>query len=143
VPVNPLNFRHPRRDDIIVSLAGVATNLATAVAAALVLRLALGMGFNPYGGRSLLIAWWMVQELCILSVGLTLFNLIPLPPLDGSHVLKNLLPYHAAASYERMAPFASMLFLVLVLSGAAGYILGPPLVRIVVFLLGPALPGAF
>jgi Zn-dependent protease len=142
VPVNPFNFRHPRRDDILVSVAGVATNLATAVAVALLLRLALATGFTPASG-SLRTLWSMAQLLCVLSVCLAFFNLIPLPPLDGSHVLRNLLPREAARSYERMAPFGSILLLILIISGGLGYVLGPPVVRTVVFLLGPALPGAF
>jgi Zn-dependent protease len=136
VPVNPYNFRRPRRDDIIVSLAGVAANLATAIAVALLMRLTLGLGlwWTRFGA----IVWNMLLVLCQMSVGLMLFNLIPLPPLDGSHVLRNLLPYEKARAYDRLAPFAPFILLVLVLTPAIGYILGWPFVRIFFGLLGPA-----
>jgi Zn-dependent protease len=138
VPVNPLNFRHPRRDDILVSLAGVAANLATALLVAVALRLALQLDVDPLGSQAAKAAWTMAQLLVVISLGLMLFNLIPVPPLDGSHVLKNLLPRDAAVAYERSAPITSILFLMLILTGAFGTILGRPLFALVRLLLGPA-----
>lgn len=138
VPVNPYNYRHPRRDDILVSLAGVAANLATAVAVAVVLRLALQMGLHPGVSRPVAVAWLMASLLVQISIGLMLFNLLPVPPLDGSHVVRNLLPYHAAVAYQRVAPVASILFLVLIFTGVFGLFLWPPLNYIVGLLLGPA-----
>jgi len=135
VPVNPYNFRNPRRDDILVSLAGIGANLATAVVAALVFRLALGLG--AIGSSPVAQAvWTMVVVLVQISVGLAIFNIIPVPPLDGSHVLKNLLPYDMAAAYQRLAPVTSMIFLVLVVAGAFNSFLGWPVFFIVRLLLG-------
>ena len=139
VPVNPYNFRHPRRDDIIVSLAGVTANLATAIAVALVMRLTLGFGL--WATRVGAIAWNMLFLLCLMSVGLMLFNLIPLPPLDGSHVVRNLLPYEKARAYDRLTPLAPFILLVLVLTPAIRYVLMWPLERILVGLLGPVVAG--
>jgi Zn-dependent protease len=136
VPVNPFNFRHPRRDDILVSIAGVAANLATAVAVALVLRLTQTWGAweTHFGG----IGWNMLILLCQFSVGLMLFNLIPIPPLDGSHVLSQLLPYQAARAYDRFAPMGQFVLIGLIVSGAVGVLWRWPMVWIVHFLLGNA-----
>lgn len=133
VPVNPYNFRHPRRDDIFVSLAGVAANLATALTLALLMRLTLHLGFwQTSAGFTV---WRMLSTLLIFSLALMLFNLIPIPPLDGSHVLKNLLPRGAAAAYERLYRYAPFLLIILVFSGGVGYIIGWPLTRLVMLLL--------
>jgi len=134
VPVNPYNFRHPRRDDIFVSLAGVTANIATAVVVAIILRIA-----GPTHAFSSPLArhfWVMLQILLFMSVGLFLFNLIPIPPLDGSHVLRNMLPYDKAAAYERLAPALSLALLVLVVSGGVGWILYHPFNFIIGLLLG-------
>ena len=137
VPVNPANFHHPRRDDILVSVAGVATNLATAVAVGLVLRFTYGWGvWQTQGGA---IAWSMLLLLCQISVGLMLFNLIPIPPLDGSHVLRQLLPYEAARAYDRLAPMAPFLLIVLVISDGMSLLLRWPFYWILHLLLGNAL----
>lgn len=138
VPVNPYNFRHLRRDDILVSLAGVAANLATAVAVAIVMRLALQSGFDYGGSRPAVVLWLMGHLLVRISIGLMIFNLIPLPPLDGSHVLRHMLPYHIASAYERAAPILSIAFLVLIFTGVLGTVLFPPVDSLVHFLLGPA-----
>ncbi|HUT33815.1 MAG TPA: site-2 protease family protein [Planctomycetota bacterium] len=136
VPVNPYNFRNPRRDDILVSLAGVAANLLTAIALALLIRLAGHLGFNPLTSRVVWTLWLMVHVLLLMSLGLFLFNLIPVPPLDGSHVLRNLLPRDMAIAYERAAPIASVIFLILIVSGGMNPILGPPHAFLVHLLLG-------
>jgi len=140
VPVNPFNLRNRRRDDIFVSLAGVTANFATAVAVAMILRLVLKLGFNPITAtRPTLIAWKMAQELCLVSIGLMLFNLIPLPPLDGSHVLRELLPEGAARAYIRIAPYAPIILIAMVFTGAIRFVLFWPFFYIVDLLLGDVL----
>ena len=140
VPVNPYNFRNPRRDDILVSLAGVAANMATAIALAIVIRIAVHFGFNPRTSQVVWTLWLMLHVLLLMSVGLFLFNLIPVPPLDGSHVLRNVLPYDKAVAYERLTPVFSMAFLILMVTnahhGIIDAVLGPPHTFIVRLLLG-------
>jgi Zn-dependent protease len=136
VPVNPFNFRNPRRDDIIVSAAGVATNLATAVVVAIVLRATIRLPvWDAYAGK---IVWNLLLVLCQISVGLAVFNLIPLQPLDGSHVLSALLPYEAARAYDRFAPIAPFILLAVVMLPVTGRLLGWPIVHLVNLLLGEA-----
>jgi Zn-dependent protease len=68
--------------------------------------------------------WQMLFTLLVFSLALLLFNLIPLPPLDGSHVLENLLPRDAAMAYARLRPFAPLLLVALVLTHAVNGLLG-------------------
>ena len=87
VIIDPRNFRKPRRDDILVSLAGPAANLVTAfLALVALLVLKSTMGHLSFG------VYQVFQLIIIYNINFAIFNLIPLPPLDGSHVLMQLLP---------------------------------------------------
>ncbi len=87
VPVNPLRFRNWRRDDILVSVAGVTANLLQAIAWSILLRLSMAYLSGTLGAS--------VATLCFIGVEinvvLMMFNLLPIPPLDGSHIALNLL----------------------------------------------------
>ncbi len=83
VPIDPFNFRHPRRDEIIVSFAGPFANISLAVIMTVVLR------FIP---ASSMIAYQLGALFILINVSLFVFNLLPIPPLDGSHIFLNLLP---------------------------------------------------
>ncbi len=85
VPINPRNFKKPRRDDTIVSLAGVTVNFLLAFASVIILYIYIALG----GRNDVLMT--ILDYFCIINLGLMVFNLIPIPPLDGSHVLENLL----------------------------------------------------
>ena len=120
VPVTPRNFKNYRRDDIIVSLAGIATNLIVAflfsfvyVAGILKLGLATNEAFMSIIGS-------------IISINLTLavFNLIPIYPLDGSHVAESLLMHKIPRVFMFLRQYGQIILLGLILSGATSYILG-------------------
>ncbi len=99
VPVDPRYFKNPRKDIIFMSLAGPAANLMLAALAGLALR------FFMFPSE---IYQLTLFYLLFMNVGLGLFNLIPLPPLDGSHILENLLPLNASLKYReigRYGPF--------------------------------------
>jgi Zn-dependent protease len=111
VPVNPRNYRHYKRGDIIVSLAGIATNLVLAV---LCLGLVVGVGIVGSaipGGQVLALFQRMLFWGIWLNLLLACFNLIPIPPLDGSHVLAHLLPPSLALPYRRLQQYG---FLILI-----------------------------
>ena len=99
VPVNISNLRHRRRDDTLVALAGPAMNVALAVAVMVIARLALA----PGGAAADRIAEASVT-LATLSLFLCFFNLLPVPPLDGSHVLKNFIRM-SEETYLRLCQF--------------------------------------
>ncbi|MEN9817336.1 MAG: hypothetical protein RLZ32_1216 [Gemmatimonadota bacterium] len=104
VPVNPRNYRHYKRGDIIVSLAGVASNVVIAVACVpLILLLgALGRAL-PAAATPLGILQVMFDYGILLNLSLVAFNLLPIPPLDGSHVFKYLLPPAWSLRYQQVA----------------------------------------
>lgn len=110
VPVNPRNYRHYRRGDIIVSLAGVATNVVIAMASVpLIILLGLIARYLPDATRPLAILQQMLQVGILINLFLAAFNLLPIPPLDGSHVFKYLLPPKWALAYQRLAGFGFLL----------------------------------
>ena len=137
VPVNPYNLRRPRRDNLWISFAGPAANLtvaASAWAVLMVLKTAndrvglfikvmingffrqlgfslpvLQPGFYPLEGMALILLMMI-----ILNAYLAMFNLIPIPPLDGSGILMGLLPDGAAGRYDRIRPYGFILVLMLI-----------------------------
>ena len=106
VPVNPLRFRNMKRGIIFMAICGPLANLSTALAAGLLLR----FFFLPVELYLQVLLWVM-----LMNVGLGLFNLIPLPPLDGSHVLENLLAPSAAEKYRQIGRYGPVILLGIVM----------------------------
>jgi Zn-dependent protease len=140
VPVNPYNLRNPRRDNLWVSLAGPASNLSVALAALVLIRILravfpgitqflrgflmagyrLPPGFYPLEGLSLVLFYAV-----LINAYLAVFNLIPVPPLDGSGILSGLLSDRAAAAYDRIRPFGFLIVIVLISFGFLNIIMQP------------------
>lgn len=132
VPVNPMNFRHPRRDNVLVSIAGVGANMVLAVICGLALRLSmLGGAFLYAMPESLVI---MLVTGCIVNVSLAVFNMLPIPPLDGSHVVASMLPPSLAAAYMGIGSVG--IIILVVFMSAIGRIIGPIMLSIVSLLTG-------
>jgi Zn-dependent protease len=109
VPINPLRFRHPRWDSVKVSLWGPLSNVLFALALGVIIRFLPVMIVVKY--PVLLI---MVQ----VNLTLAFFNLIPIPPLDGSHIFSGLLPAEQARSYDRlMGQYGMFILIMLMISG--------------------------
>lgn len=108
VPVNPLNLRNLRRGELAVSAAGILANFGLAVAAAVIYHIlnALPQTF-PYLLGALL------RFTVTINLVLGIFNLFPIPPLDGSKVLLSQLPYNLAKSYQRLEPYGILILLIL------------------------------
>jgi Zn-dependent protease len=124
VPVDPRYFKDPRRDDFYVSLAGPASNLLVAFTCGLILR------FVPLDN----ILFLGVLVLAIfLNTAFALFNLIPVFPLDGSHVLKGLLPPVAAVKYSQYDRYGMTILILVILAdnfmrlGILNLLLGRPI----------------
>lgn len=126
VPVNPRNFRNYKRGDIIVSLAGVFVNLLLAIAFTLVVVAAIwAQRLAPGMGRS----WEIVANMgaygIIINLGLMLFNLIPIPPLDGSHVFYHLLPPRLGAQYRQLGQYGMLILFALLFFTSFSFLSGP------------------
>jgi len=113
VPVNPLNYRRPVMGDICVSVAGVAVNFLIAVILILMLNVVLLVSGNIAGSVSI----YVLLHAALLNIVLAMFNLIPIPPLDGSHLFKYLLPLNLRRSYEMLGRTgAGFIILILVIN---------------------------
>ena len=98
VPVNPFNYRRPVLGDICVSVAGVAVNFLIAVMMILLLNFVQFI----FGGLRETLAVNVLLNVALLNIVLAMFNLIPIPPLDGSHLFKYLLPQELRRSYDNL-----------------------------------------
>jgi Zn-dependent protease len=120
VPVSINRLRHPRNQAVLVGLAGPAVNVALAALCALVLHL-LTHGQIPPSSNGSVTGFTLGYELLYLAglanVIIAAFNLIPLPPLDGSSVVERLLPASMLPGYYRLRPYSMILVLVLVIAG--------------------------
>lgn len=111
VPFNPVNLKDIRRDPVLIALAGPASNLLLALGATVGLRLIAG-----FGGVDALVGplGQMAYYLVFINLLLMLFNLIPLPPLDGHYVLHYFLPRGGQQILESIGPFGIIITLILV-----------------------------
>jgi Zn-dependent protease len=126
VPVNIRYLHHPRRDYILVAAAGPASNLVLAFSAAIVLAL---LPVSPQtldeANVSVPVAAFLSQ-LVRLNVLLAVFNMLPIPPLDGGNVLAGLLPPSLAAPFNRLRPYGFLLLYALILTGGFEFFVVPP-----------------
>jgi Zn-dependent protease len=135
VPVNPMNYGRPRRDDILVSGAGIAANFAVAAALAILARVLVLAQVYPET-RMAEIGWAMMGEAIFLNFGLAVFNLLPVFPLDGSHILKNLLPLNAAIVFSNISRYGGMLLIAVVLLGQYVPFLAWPIIMLMLSFTG-------
>jgi Zn-dependent protease len=118
VPVVTRNYRNFKRGDIIVSLAGVATNLVIAIACVPLIILVGVIGSAvPAAATTGAIVQTMLRYGVVINLSLMAFNLIPIPPLDGSHVFKYLLPPAWALNYQRVGRQGLLILIILLTFG--------------------------
>ncbi|MBC8317968.1 MAG: site-2 protease family protein [Desulfobulbaceae bacterium] len=124
VPVDPRYFKNPMKDMLWVALAGPTANLITAIASSLAAQiLAATATFIPK--VILLPLFQMIAASIWINIILAIFNLVPIPPLDGSKVLMGLLPPRHAASFARLEPFGFLILLALFYTGILQKVLSP------------------
>ena len=123
VPVNPGNLHgHWRRKYMLIAAAGPASNMVLAVVAAIGLHLiGFGGGSSPAASQ----IFEFLRITVVLNVLLAVFNMIPVPPLDGGNVLAGLLPGQAAEMFNRLRPFGMFILYGLLLSGILWQIVDP------------------
>jgi len=138
VPINPRNFRNMSRSIVLVSLAGPLSNLALAALFAIAYKIFEMAG--PHFLSSMPGLWRplfaMIEVSIIINVALAVFNMVPVPPLDGSKVLGNLLPARQAFAWARFEQYGFFILLILIVTGALNKFVSP-----IIFLMAGLLTG--
>ncbi|MFT4058357.1 MAG: site-2 protease family protein [Legionella sp.] len=123
VPINWNQLRHPRRDMILVTLAGPIANIIMAILWALCFKIATFA--HPESSMAALFLLVTARAGMLINLVLAALNLLPIPPLDGSRVVSSLLPPRKAMIYERIEPYGFYILILLMLTGVLNYILTP------------------
>ena len=125
VQINPYNFKHRRRDELFVSLAGVVMNLLVAaffVIIAKVFVIATGGALNTTLTEGI---WWIIYYAIQINFVLMIFNLIPCPPLDGFNIIAQIVGFGNTETYWRIYNYGSWLLIIIIVLGIAGIIISP------------------
>jgi len=120
VPVNPWNLKNPRVADFWISAAGPLSNFGLALIFGLFFRVIVATNVNLPEA-----AYMLLFFLITINVSLAFFNLLPLFPLDGSHILRNLLPPRYGPTLDQIERFAPFVLIILIMVGGFWIILGP------------------
>ncbi|MDX9835186.1 MAG: site-2 protease family protein [Desulfobulbus sp.] len=123
VPVDPRYFRNPQKDMLLVALAGPGSNVVLAIVSALLARLLVTFPVLPLFILQPLVG--MLVASVWINIMLAVFNIIPIPPLDGSKVLMGVLSPDMARSYARLEPFGFFILLALFYTGVIGWVILP------------------
>ncbi|WP_298593099.1 site-2 protease family protein [uncultured Mitsuokella sp.] len=120
VMINPNNFKNPRRDDILVSLAGPAANLVLAFLALSLFVLLGRMGEMTSPG-----VYLVLKLIIVYNINFAIFNMIPLPPLDGSHILRQILPQKYGYRFAALERYSFLILIILVMTPVLSLIFIP------------------
>ena len=133
VPVNAQNLKRPMRDMALVAVAGPLSNFALAFVALLVLYVVGPHLSTPFFAYPVL---GVLRFVYLFNLGLAIFNLIPLPPLDGGHFLPYFLPRRSWALLRRLEQYGPLILLLLIMTRATQYFMGPLLVMVNALFVG-------
>lgn len=137
VPVDPRHLKQPKRDFAMIAAAGPASNMVMAVIGAAIFAVLPDAAPGDIAGRAVLRPLaTLVLSFIQLNVLLAVFNMIPVPPLDGGNVLLGVLPHAGARVVEQLRPYGFLILYALMLTGILGTLLGPVAFAIIRVLLG-------
>ncbi|MCL0086364.1 site-2 protease family protein [Thermodesulfovibrionales bacterium] len=128
VPINPYNFKNPKRDMAISAAAGPAANIALAVLSMLLIQIVFLISiFMPTAVIDLLLRPLELVLIASITINviLAVFNIFPIPPLDGGRILMGVLPHKEASILGKIEPYGIIIVLILVVTGVAGAIIFP------------------
>ena len=126
VQINPSNFKKRRRDELLVSLAGVTMNLVIAIVFAIVAKiLYMTMGPSFLSGSVGSILWMMIMYVIQINLVLMIFNLIPCPPLDGFSIISEIFNIKHTEIYWTLYRYGDWILIALIIFGITGRIISP------------------
>lgn len=125
VQINPYNFKHRRRDELLVALAGVVMNLLVAVLFIIIAKVFVLVTGGALTSTITEGVWWIIYYAIQINFVLMIFNLIPCPPLDGFNIIAQIAGFGNTETYWRIYNYGSWLLIIIIVFGVAGMILSP------------------